>query len=175
MPTREEMLRGTVRVNNERVNSESIASRSPREVPGDDSQQGDQRTGKHGTLSAPVQGTVPVAKESVWAYAARREGEIRAALQEVEDQTSRLTAELHGLADERAKLEEELLLVTPLIIMQENNYGLRSSAEASQPQDVLPDTGEQGRGRSSEVRGDDNGGGHTPRKGGKRKAPPNSS
>ena len=173
MPTREELLRGTVKVNNERVNEQSVASRVEASPHGSGSERGDQDPGVGGAFPLPTEVHVPAPKESVWLYAARREREIRAALQEVEDQTSRLTGELNGLADERTQLEEELLLVTPLIIMQESKHGFRSSAEVSEPQDVLSDTGDQGGGRRSKVRGD--GDGRKDTRGGNRKAPPNKS
>ena len=105
--TREELLRGVVKVNNERIDSEDLEASSQDTVQGDDSEQGDQSARERGAHAPPAAGPVSGSKESLHEFVERRAGEVVEGIEEVSDQIARVEAELKGLKAERARLVAE--------------------------------------------------------------------
>ncbi len=152
MSTREELFAGIIRMNDERIDRQSPAKGSTLATDGGGLARGAKPTAEPSPREAPAESAVPAGKESVWEYASRRQGEIRNALEENEDEQARLTAALEGLRKEREGLEEEQLLLAPLV-KEEVDDRTDDSEGCGEPEDVPEDTEGTGGGRSSKVRG----------------------
>lgn len=116
MPTKEEMFRGIVKVNNERIDSKVVAHSVTNQVPRDDSGRSDQPARVNRARPSPDATDLPRPKESLREFATRRKDEILSALEEVTDAEIRVELELKSLRDERHELLEEQKLL-------ENMYG----------------------------------------------------
>lgn len=156
MPTREQMLRGIIRMNNEEVNYESATARDPSEVPGATSRRDDQPAVEPRTSKGPEANAVSPPQESVWEYAKRREREISRTVEEILDRDERLKVERATLREELVKLGQELDLLKPLI--QEIPNGSECDTGSTSATDesaggVQEDTPSRGNRRRRGVRG----------------------
>jgi hypothetical protein len=108
MTTREELLRGVVKVNGERTDQQTAAHSSAAEVHGDGESGDNQSPGESGARKAPAKAPVPRAQESLQDFVTRRKDEVLAAIEEAEDAQARINAELKGVRLEIAKHTAEL-------------------------------------------------------------------
>lgn len=125
MDRRDELLRGIVRINNERVNIQSPKIPRRTEVRDSSGEGGVTAPEEHpGAEDAKAQ-SVQEPKESVWEYAERRKREVLEALQEADDRRAVLVEELQSVKDEVISFKNELALLKPLLKegMNDNRSG----------------------------------------------------
>jgi hypothetical protein len=152
MPTKEEMFRGIVKVNNERIDNKVIAHTVKDKVQGDDSSRADQPSGDNRTRAPSNAHPVSRPKESLRAFAERRKSEILSALEEVTDAEIRVEIELKGLRDERHDLLMEQRQLERLYD-DEDQCTSAGHQPAAAPDTVLSDKGKGRGGRGSSVGG----------------------
>lgn len=143
MPTKEEMLRGIVKVNDERIYSEVVAHAVKDTVPRDDSLGPDQPAGQHRTRTPSDAYPVSRPQEGLYAFAERRKGEILSALTEVTDAEIRVEMELKGLRDERHDLLMEQRQLEKLYD-NEDRRTIAGRKPAAAPKSVLSDQAGEG-------------------------------
>lgn len=108
MLTREEMLRGVVRINNERIDSQAPAKKKPAKVQGDGSGGEDKRAGGSVPHAITNTSSVPGSEESLSEFIARRTRVLLGKVEEVQDRIAFLEAEVRGLEQEEDRWLQEL-------------------------------------------------------------------
>lgn len=108
MPTREELLRGVVKVNHERADSTITTARSQEEVHGNDSKGGDKLPGDNGTRSNTSEPVVQGAEGSLAEVLTRRQ---RLGRREVGELTSRIDSAIEA----RGLLKKELAAIEKVL------------------------------------------------------------
>lgn len=107
-PTREELLNGVVKVNNERIERESTEARDLGEVSRDgdgrEADSPDQRGG-HGSVKA---NNVPPLKESLHEFVARRADEVVAEMEALTQEIEELESKVSSKRSTRGELSAEL-------------------------------------------------------------------
>jgi len=107
MATREELLSGVVKVNNERIDRDSTESGSESEVSGDGGSGEAASPRGHTRDEAAAQGVLSESKENLQQFILRRAQELVGEMEEVSDEISQLEAKLSSCKLERAQLVAE--------------------------------------------------------------------
>lgn len=106
--TREELLRGVAKVNNERIEREDPKVRDDSEVSGDGDERGDTPARGRGTHAPPKAGNVPPPKESLHEFVARRADEVVAEVEALTEEIKEHEESVSTLSARRGELSAEL-------------------------------------------------------------------
>jgi hypothetical protein len=108
MITKEEMLSGVVKVNDERIGSKDPEVRSTSEVSGDGGSGGNTPSGVAGGHALPASAAVPTGEESLQEFVTRRAAEVVDKLAELTDALTDAEGTVRRIKEQRSKLKAEL-------------------------------------------------------------------